>query len=67
MGAFTRRHFLSTLGAAAGYAALPEAWALPQPEPFTFLFLTDSHTEPELDAAKGTAMAIRKAREHLPG
>ena len=32
------------------------------PESFTFLFLTDSHIQPELDAAKGTDMAFRKAR-----
>ncbi|HEU4634843.1 MAG TPA: metallophosphoesterase, partial [Edaphobacter sp.] len=31
-------------------------------EPFTFLFLTDTHIQPELDAAKGTDMAFRKAR-----
>jgi len=32
------------------------------PESFTFLFLTDSHIQPELDAAKGTDMAFKKAR-----
>ncbi len=63
----TRRHFLSALGAAGAYTLVPgsQLWALPseaaRPEPFTFLFLTDSHTEPELDAAKGTDMAFRKA------
>lgn len=31
-------------------------------ESFTFLFLTDSHIQPELDAAKGTDMAFKKAR-----
>ena len=65
----TRRHFLSTLGASAASFALAPAsglWALPAmaptPEPFTFLFLTDTHTEPELDATHGTDMAFRKAR-----
>ena len=30
-------------------------------ESFSFLFITDTHLEPELDAAKGCAMAFRKA------
>ncbi|WP_263383727.1 metallophosphoesterase family protein [Granulicella arctica] len=58
-----RRHFLSLLGAAGVSAALPKAtFAAPAIEPFTFLFITDTHLQPELDAAKGTDMAFKKAR-----
>lgn len=32
------------------------------PAPFTFLFLTDTHIQPELDAAHGVALAMRRAR-----
>ena len=39
--------------------AAPAAAAI---EPFTFLFFTDAHLEPELNAASGTAMAFRHAR-----
>jgi Icc protein len=63
MIALDRRRFLSLLGTASLSAALPSvALAAPSTEPFTFLFLTDSHLQPELDAAKGTAMAFRRAR-----
>lgn len=55
----SRRHFVSLLGGAAAAHALPAAIA---PEPFSFLFLTDSHTQPELDAARGTELAMKKAR-----
>lgn len=59
----TRREFLTLLGATGVAAAAPSALlAAPQQEPFTFLFLTDTHIQPELDAAKGTDMAFRKAR-----
>ena len=61
MSDLDRRHFLSLLGATTLATALPNvAWAAPQP--FTFLFITDCHLQPELDAAKGTAMAFKKAR-----
>jgi hypothetical protein len=59
----TRREFLA-LVAATGAAAIGPAklFATPTSESFSFIFLTDTHTQPELDAAKGTAMAFRKAR-----
>ena len=63
MTAFNRRHFLSLLGATGMAAALPSTLlAAPAPEPLTFLFITDTHLQPELDAAKGTDMAFKKAR-----
>jgi Icc protein len=59
----TRRQFLSLLGATGAAAAMPSTLAVAAaPESFTFLFLTDSHIQPELDAAKGTDMAFKKAR-----
>jgi len=54
-----RRHFLSLAGAAAAATALP---AFAAPVSFDFLFLTDCHLQPELDAAHGTDMAFHKAR-----
>ena len=68
--AFDRRQFLSIAAKAAGLAAaaaLPGGLALADashpesPASFDFLFLTDTHLEPELDAAKGCDMAFRKA------
>ncbi|MEG9434686.1 metallophosphoesterase [Edaphobacter sp. HDX4] len=51
------------MGAAGAASALPSTLiAAPTPESFTFLFLTDTHLQPELDAAHGTDMAFRKAR-----
>ena len=61
----SRRQFLATLGAStAAYTVLPGSglWSQTPSSPFTFLFLTDSHTQPELDAAQGTDLAFRKAR-----
>lgn len=59
----TRREFLTLLGATGVAAAAPySVLAAPQQEPFTFLFLTDTHIQPELDAARGTDMAFKKAR-----
>jgi 3',5'-cyclic-AMP phosphodiesterase len=59
----TRREFLTLLGAAGAAAAAPASLiAAPASESFTFLFLTDTHIQPELDAAKGTDMAFKKAR-----
>jgi len=55
----TRRHFLSLAGAAAAACATP---AFAAPESFDFLFLTDCHLQPELDATHGTDMAFRHAR-----
>ncbi len=57
-----RRHFLSLLGASAAASALP-ALAAPVPaEPFSFLFLTDTHIEPELNATHGVDLAMQRAR-----
>jgi DNA repair exonuclease SbcCD nuclease subunit len=62
-----RRDFLArAAGTAAAALASPLA-ALAAPAPaapeFTFLFLTDSHTQPELGAAEGTRQCYRRARE----
>jgi Icc protein len=63
MNALDRRHFLSLLGATGLAAAMPRiGFAAAAVEPFTFLFLTDTHLQPELDAAHGTDMAFKKAR-----
>ena len=61
---FNRRQFLTMTGglAAAGALSPWAALAAPAPQDFTFLFLTDAHIEPELDAAHGTDMAMKKAR-----
>ncbi|RZU42644.1 metallophosphoesterase family protein [Edaphobacter modestus] len=59
----TRREFLTLIGAAGAAAAAPSSLlAAPAAESFSFLFVTDTHIQPELDAAKGTEMAFRKAR-----
>jgi len=59
-----RRDFLTLAGTAGAGLALgiepPSAHA--QQQDFTFLFLTDTHIQPELDAAKGCDMAFRKMR-----
>jgi 3',5'-cyclic-AMP phosphodiesterase len=63
-----RRHFLSLLGATAASAALISparalaAFAPPPAQDFSFIFLTDSHLEPELDGVHGTDLAMRRAR-----
>lgn len=53
----SRRHFVSLLGATAAAHALPAPAST-----FSFVFMTDSHIQPELDAAHGTSLAMRKAR-----
>jgi predicted phosphodiesterase len=64
MSAINRRQFLSTAAIAAGASLLP---ATAQSEPastpgsFDFLFLTDTHIQPELAAADGCALAFKKA------
>jgi len=58
----TRREFLALLGATGLAAAAPRSLFAAAPEPFTFLFLTDAHIQPELNAAIGTDMAFKKAR-----
>ncbi len=59
----TRRALLTGLAATAAAASLP-AWAAgPAPHAdFSFLFITDAHLQPELNAAAGCAQAFRKAR-----
>jgi Icc protein len=61
MSSMNRRDFLSLLGATAAASALP-AVAAPAPEAFTFLFLTDTHLQPELNGVVGTDMAMKRAR-----
>jgi Icc protein len=61
----TRRQFLSLLGAAGAAAAVSprSLFAAQAPtESFSFLFITDAHIQPELNAAVGTEMAMKKAR-----
>ncbi len=55
-----RRRFLGLFGAAAVLPAA--ALAAPRAQDFSFIFLTDSHLEPELNAVDGTALAMREAR-----
>ncbi len=57
-----RRHFLSLVGASAAASALPAFAAPASAEPFTFLFLTDTHIEPELNGTHGVGLAIERAR-----
>ena len=62
----SRRAFLS-LSAGAGLASgglLPaRAEAVPLPhDSFSFLFITDTHLQPELDAAGGCHAAFARAR-----
>jgi predicted phosphodiesterase len=56
-----RRHFVGLVGGATAAAALPRGFAEGSSEGFEFVFLTDTHTEPELDAAHGTDLAMRAA------
>lgn len=62
----SRRRFLQTAAATGLAAAAAQGVGLPgqssAPEDFDFLFLTDTHIQPELDAAHGCAMAFRHAR-----
>ena len=73
VNATTRRQFLGLFGAAGlsaavtrdGFGALlPSSGptAAHAQEPFTFLFLTDAHLQPELNGVIGTDMAFKKAR-----
>ena len=59
-----RRRFLSLAGSAAGVLAAgvrSDAEPVGQTD-FSFIFFTDTHLQPELNAAEGTSMAFRKAR-----
>lgn len=64
MTSIDRRHFLALLGSSAALASthLPLVAQPPAPQDFDFIFLTDTHIQPELDASKGCAMAFRKMR-----
>ena len=58
-----RRKFLQTVagaGAAAALGANGIAWAGAAPESFDFVFFTDTHIEPELNAAQGCDECFRK-------
>src|SRR5258705_12489119 len=58
----SRRQFLTLLGATGLSAAIPSsafAALAPPQEPFTFLFLTDSHLQPELNGVVGPDMPIK--------
>ena len=63
MNPTSRRQFLTLLGATGLSAAIsPSVFAAPSAESFTFLFLTDAHIQSELNAAIGTDMAFKRAR-----
>jgi len=53
---------LHGLAGQAARASVPERPPLRAHQPFTFLFITDTHLQPELDATNGCHMAFRKAR-----
>ena len=66
-GPIDRRRFLKTAAAAGAAVALPSlASSAPRldsasaPGSFDFVFFTDTHIEPELDAAHGCDMCFRK-------
>ena len=65
MNSTNRRQFLTFLGATGLSAAIPSsafAALAPPQEPFTFLFVTDAHLQPELNGVIGTDMAFKKGR-----
>jgi 3',5'-cyclic-AMP phosphodiesterase len=57
-----RREFLKTMAAAGAAMAMPHFPAVKPlaPGSFDFVFFTDTHIEPELDAAHGCDMCFRK-------
>jgi 3',5'-cyclic-AMP phosphodiesterase len=61
---FNRRNFLFTLGGTAALTAVPgnSFAANDSRDAFEFIFFTDAHIEPELNAAKGCEMAFQKLR-----
>jgi Icc protein len=66
MNTTTRRQFIGLLGAAGLSAAVSPSMFAAGPasrqKPFTFLFYTDAHLEPELNGVVGTEMAFKKGR-----
>lgn len=63
-----RRQFIATAAVASGAAMMPMSLRAGAPDTsqqtpgsFDFIFLTDTHIQPELDAANGCAIAFRKA------
>jgi 3',5'-cyclic-AMP phosphodiesterase len=66
-----RRRFLTLSAAAAACSALPLRAQLTPPPATTpgslhFIFFTDTHLQPELSAAQGTAQALRKIKSLKP-
>jgi 3',5'-cyclic AMP phosphodiesterase CpdA len=58
-----RRQFLGLFGAAAAAAAFDQpALAAERGKSFSFIFLTDTHIQPELDATHGVDLAMKQAR-----
>ena len=57
-----RRNVLKTLASAGAAAVLPPLSLDDRPQPgfFDFVFFTDTHIQPELDAARGCDMCFRK-------
>jgi Icc protein len=58
-----RRKFLQTMagaGTAIAFGAHALSWAESAPESFDFVFFTDTHIEPELNAAQGCDECFRK-------
>ena len=65
MTMLNRRQLLAGVSSVAAAASLPfrlAASASPANDTFQFLFITDCHIQPELDAAHGTYSAFRRAR-----
>ncbi|GBQ25358.1 metallophosphoesterase family protein [Gluconacetobacter sacchari] len=65
MTSFSRRNILGSGGAllsgALATSAFGQVPSASTQEPFSFLFITDTHLQPELDAMKGCQMAFRSA------
>jgi 3',5'-cyclic AMP phosphodiesterase CpdA len=58
-----RRQFIGLFGAAAAAAVWePSAFAEDKAPDFSFIFLTDTHIQPELDATHGVELAMKQAR-----
>lgn len=67
MNLIDRRRFLTLAGAAGAALSLEgtnAAHALAPAQDFDFLFFTDTHIEPTLNADKGCAMAFKHMRRH---